>query len=371
MRDMNQNIYKDAMNTMCAPKELVNKVKKLDSGVAQEKRKNNRQCYRKIAVAAAVVFFMALVIPNTSVASYVKEIFSGFWGSQNEVDSFVKNGGYVDNDKHIKVSVEEVLSDGVCVQAVVKYTAKDEKGIKWLKDYKPKSNAETGSSFKGELCIEPDFYHGNGVSGAYSYEELEEYKSDKERYFAVQYLANEPMKKCILHYALVSGPKEMELDINCNVPVYRYNLKAEGEEKISRFYEPLKIRISRLSIIAFGKDTGIFAEYSDEFTSAFSKEYMEEYYKENFRSVKIIKKDGSKTELDFIGAYLGGIGKKAMEENKGCDCLVFSQNLCHLDYNLNENGKLEINPSITNIQPEEITGIELENERKKVIYWFE
>lgn len=85
----------------------------------------------------------------------------------------------------------------------------------------------------------------------------------------------------------------------------------------------------------------------------------------------MVKRDGSKEECDFIGAFLGGIGKKAMEGNKGCDCLVFSQNFCHLDYKLDENGNPKIDPSITDIKPEEIVGIELENARKKVLYWFE
>lgn len=374
MKDINRKVYTDAIESVSAPKELVLNVQKLGCEMAKENTEDNihkRKYYRRI-VAAAAVAFLVLVVPNTSVAGYVKEIFAGFWGSQKEVEPFVKNGVHIDKDKHIQISVEEVMSDGVCVQAVVKYTAKDEDGVKWLKNYKLALSGETDDcSFKDELCVEPDFKHGHGVSGACSYAELEEYKSDEERYFTVQYLAVEPIEKCILHYSLTSGAKEMEIDISCNVPVYEYNLKAEGGKEISRFYKPKKIRISRLSIVAFGKDTGLITEDSNEFKQELSKEYMAEHDTEAFRSVKMVKRDGSKEECDFIGAFLGGIGKKAMEENEGCDCLVFSQNFCHLDYKLDEKGNLKIDPSITNIQPEEIVGIELKNARKKVLYWFE
>ena len=132
--------------------------------------------------------------------------FAGFWSSQEEAASFVQHHVFEDEDEHIRVSVEEVLSDEVCVQAVVKYAAKDAEGVEWLKEYDP------------------------GQQGA---------EDDVDNWLGVQPDSS-------------SG-------------------KAEGQKKLSRFYEPKKIRLSRLSVVVYRKNTGLFVEgqansiYNQEF----------------------------------------------------------------------------------------------------------
>lgn len=87
MKDINRKVYTDAIESVSAPKELVLNVQRLGCEMAKKNREDNihkRKYYRRI-VAAAAVAFLVLVVPNTSVASYVKEIFAGFWGSQRKL----------------------------------------------------------------------------------------------------------------------------------------------------------------------------------------------------------------------------------------------------------------------------------------------
>ena len=220
MKDIKKD-YTDAMDTVQAPEELTSRTKDIVKYSGKKVAYGNRKAYRKIlaAMAAAAVFAMAIFVPDTS-AKYIKKIFAGFWSGNKEVGSYAEQPDgnlYTDEDKHIKMSVEEILSDEVCVQAVVKFKAKDEKGIEWLNNYAPEINSDAATTeevFRDSLCIMPDFESGLGVGGSSGFMELEKYRSDNERYFTIQYLATEPMDSGLIHYSLPSGTGyEMEINI--------------------------------------------------------------------------------------------------------------------------------------------------------------
>lgn len=377
MKDIRKD-YTDAMDTVQAPEELTSRTKDIAKYSGKKVAYGNRKAYRKIlaAMAAAAVFAMAIFVPDTS-AKYIKKIFAGFWSGNKEVGSYAeqpKGNLYTDEDKHIKMSVEEILSDEVCVQAVVKFKAKDEKGIEWLNNYAPETITEENTikgMFRDSLCIVPDFESGMGVGGSMELMELEKYKSDNERYFTIQYLATEPMDSGLIHYSLPSGTgHEMEIDIKSNVPVYNYNLEPEDGKGISRYYEPKKIRLSKLSVVVYGKDTGLFTVNTADNTE-YAEEYLAEEKKERFKSIGMLKEDGSIKSYAFFGAGIGSIGRKARMDNEGCDCFVLSQIFCQVKATgIGSDGNVKGEQDVISFSPEKYKGIQLVTKNGRATYLF-
>lgn len=366
MEKFNEEKYRDAMDTVHASTELIEKTKGLVLG--ENKSPNRRKRYRRLAVAmgtAAAVFCIVMTVPHTSVAKYVKNAFRGFWGEKQEVSSSVQKGIFEDDeDEHVKVSVEELLSDEMYISAVVKYQAKDKEGKEWLR----KGGMVFGVKTIEQLSIsDPIRRIGGGAT------ELEEYRTDSVRYYIVQFEAREwaeSMKNCVLQYTLPNlVRREAELDTSANVPVYEYALKAEGQKKLSSFYEPKVLRLTKLTMGVYGKDTGMSVK--SDTMDAFSDEYLAAGKKEELKSIQLIKKDGSYVPLD-IGWGTGGVFED-IEDRYQCDCLVATSSL-YVEFveAYDSYGYRWLEPKYDiRINPEEIAGLSISNGRRNVVYQLE
>lgn len=380
MREINEKNYKDAMDTLHAPAELVEKTKKLaaeqDSfAEIQAAKKNRRKRYRRIAAAigtAAAVFCLAMTASHDSFAKYVKNIFHGFWGDKKEVSSYVQTSGiFEDEDEHVKVSVEELLSDEVYVSVVLKYRAKDEKGKEWLS----KDGMLVGvKTFERSLGICPKEYGSPGAGAT----ELEEYRTDSVRYFVLEYDVNDWLKskKWVMRYSLTEHVRETELYISANVPVYEYALKAEDGKKLSKFYEPKVLRLSKLTMNVYGKDTGMSVTFRDEKreNSWLTDEFLATGEKENITFIQLIKNDGTYIPLSDLGVVGPGGCSRDAEEKYQCDCLVTNRSL-YVGYDLvwdkaYTHNWLEPKREIQ-IDPEEIAGLSLSKKGRNVVYRLE
>ncbi len=368
MERFNEEKYRDAMDTVHASTELIEKTKGLVSG--ESKSWNRRKRYRRLAVAmgtAAAVFCIVMTVPHTSVAKYVKNAFHGYWGAKQEVSSSVQKGIFEDEDEHVKVSVEELLSDEMYVSVVIKYQAKDKKGKEWLRKDGMIVGVKTFERSLGILPKEESISGGGG--GA---EELEEYRTDSVRYFILEFEGawwSQSMKKCVMRYPLTEHVKETELDTsNTNIPVYEYALKAEGEKKLSRFYEPKILRMTKMTMGVYGKDTGMYEK--EGCMDAISDEFWKNE-KEELKSVQLIKKDGSYVPLD-IGWGIGGVGKDIVDRYQ-CDCLVANSSL-YVEFveAYDSYGYRWLEPKYDiRINPEEIAGLSISNGRGNVVYQLE
>lgn len=372
MEKLNEKNYRDAMNIIHAPIELVERTKSLASG--EKKMRNRRKRYRRLAVAigmAAAVFCLAMTVPHTSFAQYVKDVFHGFWGEKKEVSSYVQTRGiFQDEDEHVKVSVKEMLSDEMYVSVVLKYQAKDEKGKEWISKAGPIVGVRT---FEYNLDLSPK-EPVNGCSGG---RELEDYRTDSARYFVLEFEAaewSESMKKCVMKYSLTEHVKETELDTSANVPAYEFALKAKGQEKLSKFYEPKVLRLSKLTMSVYGKDTGMSIRYRDEkrHMEAYTDEFLAAEETEEMKDVQLIKKDGTYVPLD-LGWSQGGIGEN-VEEKYQCECVVATASL-YIKYVPARDiysGDRWFEPKYEiQIDPEEIAGLSLTNGKKNVVYQLE
>lgn len=340
-----------------APEELRQKtLRKMEE---HQKRKVLMSGKPAVAVAAIFAMFTLLVLwQREALAEGVKKFFHGFWKQQTEVASYVKTGIYEDSDGHVAVSVEEMLSDQVCVQAVVKVQAEDKEGKNWLK--------EKHGILHAKLVLAPDQGSKGVVSGRSDAELLKEYSSDTVKYYAVYYEGSEwskEMGQCTFSYFLPgSGQKKVKLDSKCNVPVYEYELKSEGDQGLSRYIEPKRIRLTKLSCVVFGKNHGFFRK---------SKSYErillshQEYEKELLKQIVLLGPHQYRKTLDWSFS-MGSANEEALERYPDCDAVVFACGLSGIDLSADRTAKA----SVTEIQPETITGIILQNSYRSVKYEF-
>ncbi len=340
-----------------APEELRRKtIRKME-----EHQRKKAFVVGKPVVTVAAVFAMTALLTfwqRAAFAEGVKKFFHGFWKQQTEVESYVKTGIYEDSDGHVTVSVEEMLSDQVCVQAVVKIQAEDKEGKSWLKEKHGILNAK--------LCLAPDQESKGVVSGRSDAELLKECSSDTVKYYAVYYEGSEwsgEMGQCTFSYFLPgSGQKKVKLDSRCNVPVYEYELKPEGNQELSRYIEPRRLRLTKLSCVVFGKNHGLFRK------SKLSERILlnrQEYEKELLKQIVLSGSHQYRKTLNWSFS-MGSVNEEALERYPDCDAVVFACGLSGIAVSAEK----KVEAFVTEIQPETMTGIIFQNSYRTVKYKF-
>lgn len=209
----------------------------------------------KYAVAA-VAGLCVMICSYPAVASGIRSLLMREMPYYNEVAQSVEEGIFSETDGHILVSVEELLSDGMGVYMTVKYTAQDETGKQWLKEYEPK---QVMGSY--DLSLVPDMGDWTVSKTNYSYAtmELADHAGEEERLFLVKMESSSrdyEAGKGIFYFPMTEGRQETVLDISGNVEVRAFKLS--DEESPSQLYTPSFIEISPMSFVIYAYNHGVF-----------------------------------------------------------------------------------------------------------------
>lgn len=244
---------------------------------ANQKRKIFRFKYGLIAALICVIFSTAVF------ADEIKNTFYGIFNSDNIVGDKVLNDIYTDGNDHVKMSVKEVLSDKISAYAIVEYTALDEKGRIWLDNLhavqklNPLIKDNNGSLY--------------GVNFSYGFEEIEKYRSEKIHVFKVMYHAsgeNFGTESIQLSYPLCNK-WENKVIIDVSESLRTVDIKIDGSQAPDKYYKPLGIKLSPISVLIYGKDLGMI-----EFGKTASGGYYQKIvHYEELDSLNLILKDGS------------------------------------------------------------------------------
>lgn len=362
-------LYKDTFEKIRPTQDETERIQKELMRVSrgdQRKQSTLRRRYvpGKIAVAALAA---VMVLGTTVFADEVKDLFSGFLNREEETAEYVKENVFQVSDGHVCMQVLELLSDEVSVQMTVKYEAEDETGKEWLNSIDKMENED--------LYIIPDFQENTlkyGTNLSAGCLEMEEYRTDTERYFYVS-CENSNWSPALpdgkFTYLLPDGRHTADMDISCNVPVYEYALQAEDGEILSEYYEPVCIRLSMLSYVIYGKSDGLFEFWISKdgnFSSGWIIPSEEEFIPECVRRVTFLAEDGTEILSDDEGFGLGDLALSVKDDNEmGYDCLVSS------DIFSNAWEQIYFNEDAAEVmKPEEIAGIRLENGHASVEYTF-
>ena len=261
----------------------------------------------------------------------------------------IQKSVYESSDGHIKMTVDELLSDEMTVLMTVSYEALDENGREWLESHNFNADIDniyriTHSDMYG-FGIVPDM-DGNtiihGVNFSYGTEELIDYRTENKRCFLLYYEASSrdyDSAEGKFVYPMTNGAETFFIDTKGNVQVETIAL--ESEEVPSAYFTPTHIELSKLSFVIYAMQHGVY-ETTDEPGNYGGKWLLtvEEY---NKISCFLIMSDGEKIRLE------GGMNAVYPDEKNNYSDLVLLS------------GRIP-----ENIDAERITGLEING----VVYKF-
>lgn len=317
-----------------------------------EKQEKIKMSKKKIFKKAVMIPIAAVIALSLSIAGGAA-IYSGLSylrtseiAQSPEVAQNIQTEVFSDSTEHIKMTVEEYVSDGISAYATVKYEALDDYGRNWLMNKKFEHT---------EFCLLPcTIQYGSeyaGVSHSFGNFEIEEMRTENERYFYIELNCNGDDYDGGLALLYPMSPydsREVPFE-KSNVEIRNYKLSGDGEA--SKYFTPTHLRISDLSFVVYGINHGTYEKIERPFYYGVHSLIPEEERDEIYESIRptLITADGERITLE-AGWGLGDC--KPSENNFNSDLVISSSNFVKLNTEQNKwiNYSMEIG---------EITGIEI------------
>lgn len=368
MNKLDEILY-DSLKVNDAPDQEVNRqiISKWEQEDQTMKVFGTKRSRMKKPFVAACIAILVLATGGVAVAT----IHFSLWKTVEPVEKYVRDDIFTDSDQHVTITIEELLSDAVCVQGLMKLEAKDEEGKCWMKELvanEVTKNAgdediTTDSSGEGSNVVIDKFsFYIEGKSASVGTEFIKSASTDTTQYYSLSFNGSdsallEKQAKATFSYQLPTGVFQKEIDVTCNVPVQEYALHLNSKEGISNFFEPQKIRITPLSYVIYGENQG-FYESGKTYQRILLSEEEEE--KESIEAVHMITKNSKKVEVG-VGWSLCGMWESE-QKNTGFDIMVVSNTF----EKIIKPGKVEI----PQMDIDDFVGVQITNNRTTATYSF-
>lgn len=288
--------------------------------------------YRKLAWgAAAVVAVCAVCVSAPAVASEIRSVILRANPSYEELEDSIETAVFEKSDGHIKVTVEELLTDGIVADMTVKYTALDEVGKTWLSSFE--NDAAQEEKYIFSINLKP--YMQNtieyGVNFSYGTIEQKDKATESERVFLVS-LENSgrtyTQHQGVFTFPLTETTESVMIDLSGTVEQRSYKLSAS--DSASEYYTPTYLELSPMSFVIYAKNHGVYERFVDgsyyEEKWLLPDEELDSLEKKSY----FIMKDGSKVALMY-GAHNTTYAKS---ENMYSDVMLYSGRF----YDIQESG---------------------------------
>lgn len=277
----------------------------LEGAIRKAENMKQKKKFNKKAVIIPIAAALTLAIGGVGVGAafgfdYLTKLFDG----NDALVSEIQENVFEDNDGHVRVTIDQYVSDGRYAHALVHYTALDEQGEIWLSG-KKLVNENSFSSYYLKLIYKNDSeeeLEGSNIS------ELEDQCTETDRYFYLRRRLghysewyNDEYKQ-YFNYVLSDDMVQTALLTEFNkTESTRYRIV--GDERCSKFLTPTYLDISPLS----------FALYADDDYGLIKREVLagggyaisHEDFSEEVSDLKtyIVMKDG--TKLALLGTSAG------------------------------------------------------------------
>ena len=287
----------------------------------KERRKRIPRLYWAAVIMALCVCSFAIPVVATEVQSWILRMNPEY----NSVSDKIETEVYTESEEHVTMTVVEMLSDEQMVCMTVKYEALDEEGEKWLAE-KDFMNLEYASGEKGldlSPYIETENWADHLVNWSCGQRELEELKTDSERWFYLDYNASSRdygsgVGKLV--YPMPTGYEVAYIDTTGNVEVSMYEL--EGGPSASEYYQPTYIQLSDLSYTIYAMQNGVYTQEVSESRINSTWDLPSDESRKIQNSIYFVMADGQKIQLG--GGWMAGITPDA--ENGYSDLVLTSNN---------------------------------------------
>ncbi|MBQ8170729.1 MAG: hypothetical protein IJZ95_01940 [Oscillospiraceae bacterium] len=152
---------------------------------------------------------------------------------------------YTDKDDHVHLAVEEYITDGQRAFLTLRYTALDDEGKEWLNGFDPSNS---------ELNIYPNI----SVTGGFGNREIEEYRTETERCYYLEFDVDIVKTDEILFTYPMTEETRTEIFTLDENTVRRKLYKLVGEGSPTELYQPTCIALSELDYTIYGKNIGLY-----------------------------------------------------------------------------------------------------------------
>ena len=337
----------------------------IEEKAAKRKKRVRQKRIAKWAFGlAAAVFVSILFIPQTGLAEGMKNLFHEFLFVDTDGAQEVMHNVYEDQDEHVRMQIQEMMSDGACMYFNICYEALDKEGEEWLALY----NFESIHGAWPEIRFAN--VGDNHVGGAYFFAERKYMATDTKRYFTFCQRDQGEFKydnvKKTLFYPLYHKQGIGVITLKSNLDVFSYRLVGKGSP--SKYYTPRYLKASKLSFGIYGDNHGAYVEEQDDYGNLIvvpDKGYVEECEKYGDelelgdKEVIFYRKDGTKMP---IYSYGGGIIWENWPDNPVMDkmCIAASHYYGNNKDDGNQESPLEyfINRNLM-VDPEDMAGVEI------------
>lgn len=319
------------------------------SNTAKAKAPSSRKISVKRIVAVAAAAVCITVIATPVVSSGVESLLSKYRSDSQTVSEKVEVDIFEDSDGHVKITVEEMLSDVQSVYMIVSYEALDEIGEEWLADYdfnKGFYSLGTKQYFSAGLSILPDDLQ----SCSYGNFEIEENRTETERWFYVLCESSDgtyESRQGIFGYPMTENGNSTYLNTEGNIETHKYIL--QSDESPSERFVPRYLTVSDLSFTIFAENISVYEHFEKNGCYVSNMLISYEEIDEVEASTYFIMENGEKILVGFDG----GMGRIEPDANNNYSDL----NLLHgtHQYVNEETGNYEYRA----IDSEKIVGLEI------------
>lgn len=308
---------------------MSNRIRNTLDGIAPSAEQKNRMLsaiereadrYAQIAAApvrrsgarwlkvAAVAAALCCAFGMTAFAEEIGSLFDGLFVKDEIVAETVLTGVYTDNDGHVNMAVEELLSDGIAARIVVRYQALDEQGKEWLDSLSNPNDTRDPGAFFG-LKIWPAIKDLNladyGVNWSWGAYELEELRTETERCFVATMNADRSgwgTNDVEFIYGMTDGKKATCLSIVTDIE--KKIIAMDAPEDSDKLYTPLKATLTPLSFVIEGEEDGIVESGTEYGENGEYTHYQRVVSEEEIDSLYLHLTDGTWIDLLAPSVYL-------------------------------------------------------------------
>ncbi|MBE6889684.1 MAG: hypothetical protein E7485_06685 [Ruminococcaceae bacterium] len=271
-----------------------------EEAIRKAENMKHKSKFNKKAVIVPVAAAMTIAVGGVGVgAAFGFDYLTNLFADNEVLASEIQSNVFEDSDGHVKITVEQLLSDGSHIHAAVHYEALDERGEQWLAG--EPFGAEPNSSHR-ILRIDCDNADRTGVTSFGSHE-VKELRTATDRYFylnsenALQ--STEELSGYLCYSMVNSFNKIASIDIESTMEFKRF--KIVGDERASKYLTPTYIEISPLSYALYANDDYglvITEDLPSGGWRSYSTLSWEEYNAEvSNKTVALVLSDGERIEL--------------------------------------------------------------------------
>ncbi len=325
---------------------------KIEKEAANRKRRKAAGRVKAAVGVAAAAIALAFFLPQTNLADSIYGFWMNYFGGNVDIGHEAFHDIYEDQDEHVRMKIDEMVSDGASVYMDISYEALDEIGKAWLNEQEFDSYSIRFTDLeKTDLA----------KVGSWNVDEVRRTEKENARYFSCAFLSSgqySPKEWTeTLFYPMYHHQGIGQVELKSCLETYAYRLEPEGALpdgtsgngradstkgnaglkssgadgtglSPSEYYTPTYLIVSKLSAAIFGLNQGAFYQIKKEngqevigYTDGFLKEILAENEKEDggvMDNIFLIRDDGGKTVVG--GREIGGYG--LVDDVPGCDFLI-------------------------------------------------